>query len=102
MYRITDERGATLEERSDIKYVKMQANGQPCLCRKGEADGIVAADGETFYALKGRIMDALGGYKVVFIEEYSLDNTIMNNADTLEEVASDVAYLAVMSELSNV
>ena len=102
MYRVLNQNGATIEEQSDIKYVKMQNNGMCRLCAKDDADGIVAADGESFYALKGRIMETMG-YETVKVEEHVSDSAIINrlnvNADSMAEMASDVAYLAVMAEL---
>lgn len=104
MYRVLNQNGATIEEQSNIKYVKMQRNGTCRLCDKDDADGIVAADGETFYALKGRNMENKS-YETIKVEEYVSDNAIINylnvNADSLTEIASDVAYLAVMSELAD-
>ena len=104
MYKILDSNGATIEEQKNIKYVKMQHNGLCCLCRKEEADGIVAADNETYYALRGRWMDGMG-YEVVTVEEFVADDAILSylntNADSVAEMASDVAYLAVMAELAD-
>jgi hypothetical protein len=104
MYRVLNENGATMEEQSDIKYVKMQHNGMCRLCAKENADGIVAADGENFYALKGSIMETMG-YEPVKVAEYVSDSVIIDqlntNADSMAEMASDVAYLACMQELSD-
>lgn len=104
MFRILDKNGATIETQDRIKYVKMQGNGFICLCSKDEADGIVANDDLTFYALKGRLMELMGGYEVVTIEEYIADNTIINtladNSDLMDSIASDLTYLTVMQELA--
>lgn len=103
MYRVLNQNGATIEEQDNIKYVKMQHNNMCRLCAKDDADGIVAADGENFYALKGSIMESMG-YDTVIVEEYISDSVIIDqlntNADSMAEMASDVAYLACMQELS--
>lgn len=107
MYRILDQNGDTIEEQSDIKYVKMGHDGMCWLCAPDDdPSGIVATDDETFYALKGGIMETMG-YEVVTVEEYVPDSVIIDqlnaNYDPMAEMAkieSDVAYLVCMQELS--
>lgn len=98
MYKVTKVSDNTSTVRNEIKIIKEQENGAVVLIKElEEAQGIIAPDNETIYAIQGRGWD--DKYEVVTIEEITTEDYLIQISNQLNETTEN--QLTIMSALAD-
>lgn len=88
MYKVTKVSDNTSTVHNEIKIIKEQENGAVVLIKElEEAQGIIALDNETIYAIQGRGWD--DKYEVVTVEEITTEDYLIQISNQLNETTEN-------------